>query len=88
MAFTSNTFLPMSSQANSDASRSFAYNTTDATAAVTGANYFDDAAATTGGLGLKTDDFIFCTSSDGTDIYQVAVSASGVVTLPLSVAFA
>lgn len=87
MAFTSNTFLPMSSQANSDASRSFAYNTTDATATVTGANYFDAAAVTTGGLGLKENDFIFCTASDGTNIYQVAVSASGVVTLPLSVAF-
>ncbi len=87
MAFTSSTFLPLSSQANSDASRVFVYNTGDNTATVGGANYFDAAASTTGGLGLKTDDFIMCTQSDGTDIYQASVSA-GVVTLALSVAFA
>jgi len=87
MAFTEGTFLPLSSQANSDASRVFVYNTADNTAAVTGANYFDPAGAVTGGLGLKTDDFILTTQSDGTDYYQVAVSATGVVTLPLSLAF-
>ncbi len=45
-------------------------------------------AAITGGLGLRTGDFIYVTQGDGTDIYQVAVSGAGVVTLPLSVAFA
>ena len=87
MAFTPATFLPLSSHANSDAASVFVYNTTDATATVVGANYFDDAGAITGGLGLKTDDLIVTTQSDGTDIYQVAVSAVGVVTLPLSLAF-
>lgn len=88
MAFSASTFLPLSSQANSDASSAYMYNTGDSTATVTGANYFDPAAVTTGGLGLKTDDFVFVTASDGTDVYQVAVDASGVVTLPLTVAFA
>ncbi len=88
MAFTATTFLPLSAQANSDASKMFVYNTADNTAAVTGANYFDAAGAITGGLGLKTDDYILTTQSDGTDLYQVAVSATGVVTLPISIAFA
>jgi hypothetical protein len=86
MAFSSSTFLPLSAQANSNASRAFVYNTGDNTATVGGANYFDAAADPAGGLGLKTDDYIFCTQSDGTDIYQASVSA-GVVTLALSVAF-
>ena len=85
MAFTPATFLPLSAQANSDASRMFVYNSADNTATVGGANYFDPAALT---LGLKTDDTILVTQSDGTDLYQVAVSGAGVVTLPLSVAFA
>ena len=87
MAFTSETFIPMSSMANSDAGRAFSYTTADNTA-TTGANYYDSAAAITGGLGLRTGDFIYVTQGDGTDIYQVAVSGAGVVTLPLSVAFA
>ena len=87
MAFTPATFLPTSAMANSDASRTFSYNTADNTAAVGGANYFNAAGAVTGGLGLLTGDFILCTQSDGTDIYQVAVSGAGVVTLPLSIAF-
>ncbi len=88
MAFTSETFIPMSSMANSDAGRAFSYTTADNTATTEGANYYDSAAAITGGLGLRTGDFIYVTQGDGTDIYQVAVSGAGVVTLPLSVAFA
>jgi len=86
MAFSASTFLPLSSQANSDASRVFVYNTADTTATVIAANYFDPAADPAGGLGLKTDDFIMCTQSDGTDIYQVSVSA-GVVSIALTNAF-
>ena len=84
MAFTPGTFLPLSSQANSNASRVFVYNTADNTAGVKTVNYFDPAAAT---LGLATDDVILVTQSDGTDIYQVAVSGTGVVTLPLELNF-
>ena len=87
MAFTPASYIPMSAQANSDSSRMISYTTADNTATVGGANYFDPAAATTGGLGLSTGDVILCTSSDGTDFYQVAVSGAGVVTLPLSLAF-
>ena len=86
MAFSASTFLPLSAQANSNASRMFVYNTADNTATVGGANYFDPAADT---LGLKTDDTILVTQSDGTDLYQVLVNAStGVVTLPLELNFA
>ena len=86
MAFTPATFLPLSAQANSDAGRMFVYNTADNTATVVGASYFDPAALT---LGLKTDDTILVTQSDGTDLYQVLVNAStGVVTLPLELNFA
>jgi len=87
MALDTSNFIPMSAQGNSNAPRSFSYETTDAIAVVEAANYFDDLAATTGGFGLQTNDFIFCTMSDGTKIYQVGVS-SGVVTLPIEVAFA
>lgn len=85
MAFTASTFVPLSAQANSNASRMFVYNTADNTAAVNGASYFDPAAST---LGLKTGDFILVTQSDGTDNYQVAVSGTGVVTLPLELNYA
>ncbi len=86
MAFSSSTFLPQSAQANSNASRAFSYNTGDNTATVGGANYFDSAADPAGVLGLKTYDYIFCSHRDGSDIYQLSVSA-GVVTLAVSVAF-
>ena len=85
MAFTPGTFLPLSSQANSDASRVFVYNTADSTATVGGASYFDPAAVN---LGLKTDDLIIVTQSDGTDIYQAIVSATDVVTWTLELNFA
>lgn len=85
MAFSASTFLPLSSQANSNASRVWVYNTGDNTATVNGSNYFDPAADT---LGLLDDDVILVTQSDGTDIYQVAVSGAGVVTLPLELNFA
>ena len=87
MALVLSDFIPMSAQGNSNAPRAFSYETTDAIATVEGANYFDDLAKTTGGYGLQTNDYVFCTMSDGTKIYQVSVSGSGVVTLPLSVEF-
>jgi len=87
MALTTDTFIPMSAQGNSNAPRSFSYETTDAIATVEGANYFDALAATTGGYGLQTNDFIFATMSDGTKIYQVSVTA-GVVAVASSLTFA
>ena len=85
MAFTPATFIPLSAQANSDSSRVFVYNTADATATVVTSGYFDPAALT---LGLKDDDFVFVTQSNGTDIYQIAVSGAGVATIGLTSAFA
>ena len=84
MAFTPDTFIPMSADANSNAPRTFTYKTADDTATTIASGYFDAAAAT---YGLKDEDYIFATQSDGTDIYQVDVTA-GVVTIALTVSFA
>ena len=88
MAFSASTFIPLSSMANSNASRVFSYTTADATATVVASGYFDDAADPAGGLGLTDDDVVLCTSSDGTDFYQIAVSGAGVATISLTAAFA
>ena len=85
MAFSATAFIPLSAQANSNSSRVFVYNTSDNTAAVVTNGYFDPAALT---LGLKDDDFVMVTQSDGTDIYQIAVSGAGVATIGLTNAFA
>lgn len=88
MAFTANTFIRLSAQANSDAAAVFVYRTSaDNLAATKAANYFDDAAATTGGLGLKDADCILVQASDGTSILEVGVAA-GVVTTALANDFA
>lgn len=87
MAFTANTFVPQSALANSDVPRIFSYRTSDNTATVTGANYFDAAADVAGGLGLRDADVILCQQSDGTDFYEVSVTA-GVVAITLTAAFA
>ena len=87
MAFTPNTFFRLAATANSDAPALFTYRTADNTAAVVGANYFDLAGAVTGGLGLKTLDLILVQQSDGTDFYEVTVTA-GVVAIVKTNAFA
>lgn len=87
MAFTANTFVPAGEMGNSNVARTFNYRTGDNTAAVVGANYFDAAAATSGGLGLKNADLIFCQQLDGSDYYEVTVVA-GVVAIVKTLAFA
>lgn len=87
MAFTPNTFIRLSAMANSNAAAMWSYRTGDNTAAVVGANYFDPAAATSGGYGLKDDDIILTQQSDGTDLYEVSVTA-GVVAIIKTNAFA
>ena len=88
MAFNADNFIPLSGMANSNAARMFSYRTTDTSATVIAAGYFNDAAKPTGGLGLKDADVILCQQSDGTDFYEVAVSGAGVVTIALTNAFA
>ena len=87
MAFTPDTFIRLSAVANSDAAAMWTYRTADNTATVVAANYFDLAAATPGGYGLKDDDIIMTQQSDGTDFYEVSVTA-GVVAIIKTNAFA
>ena len=76
MAFTASTFIPVSAMANSDAARIFSYeNTGDTLVTIKGANYFDDAASTTGGLGLTDGDVILVTGSNGTSFLKMTVTA-------------
>ncbi len=86
MAFSANTFIRLSAQANSDAAAVFVYRTADNEAAVTAANYFNPAAQVTGGLGLKNLDVILVQASDVTAFYEVTVTA-GVVAINLTSAF-
>ena len=80
MAFSASTFIPQSAMANSDASRIFSYDTGDTMATVKGANYFDDAASLTGGLGLTNGDVILATASDGTSFLRMVVTAGAATT--------
>lgn len=80
MAFTADTFIPNSSMANSDASRIFSYTSADTLATIKGANYFDNASAVTGGLGLTDGDVILATASDGVSFLAMSVTA-GAATL-------
>jgi len=76
MAFESENFLPLSSLANSNAPRQFSYSSdSDNLATVKGANYFDNAALTTGGLGLKDGDVIYVKASDASSFLDMAVAA-------------
>ena len=87
MAFTAETFIPNSSMANSDAPRIFSYATGDTLAAAKGANYFDAAASTTGGLGLKDQDVILVNASDGVSFLSMSVTA-GAATVGAATDFA
>jgi len=82
MAFESTNFIPQSAQANSNAPRVFSYTSdSDNLAAVKAASYFDDAAVTTGGLGLKDGDVIYVKASDASSFLDMAVSGAGVATV-------
>jgi len=87
MAFTADTFIPVSAMGNSNASRIFSYTSGDALAAIKGANYFDAAASPTGGLGLTDGDVVLATASDGTSFLQIDVTGT-VATTALSNDFA
>lgn len=87
MAFTASTFIPVSAMANSDAARMFSYQSVDTLATIKGANYFDDAASTTGGLGLTDGDVILVAALDGTSFLKMSVSA-GAATLAAANDFA
>jgi len=81
MSFSASEFIRLSAQANSDAAAVFVYRTAaDNLAATKAANYFDDAAASTGGLGLKNDDVILVQATDGTSFLEVDVTAGAVTT--------
>ncbi len=81
MAFTRNTFIPLSAMANSDSARVFSYtNTGDTLVAQKTSGYFDPAASLAGGLGLKDGDVILVRASSGSSFLRVAVSGAGVVT--------
>jgi hypothetical protein len=56
----------------------------DEIATIEGSGYFNGI----GNSGLKTGDLLFYSGTNGAKIAQVAVSAAGVVTLPLKVALA
>ena len=76
MDLTASTFIPVSAMANSDASRVFSYDSaSDTLVTIKGANYFDDAASTTGGLGLTDGDVILATGTNGTSFLKMSVSA-------------
>ena len=76
--FTPETFIPSSSMANSDAPRLFCYATADTLATAKGANYFDLAAALTGGLGLKDLDLVYVNAVDGVSFLSVSITAGAV----------
>lgn len=83
MAFSATEFLPLSSQANSNAPRHFTYTTPDSKATVVASGYFNAAADT---LGLKQGDVIWSVDANGgtetfTMIFVDAVSGAGVVTV-------
>ena len=70
MAFTEETFVPLSAQANSDAPRMMAYATADTIATVETASYFDGFFASSQ---TATGDVLLCVMSDGTKLYNLTV---------------
>ncbi|MDB4261405.1 hypothetical protein N9878_00920 [bacterium] len=83
MAFESSNFIPLSAMANSNAGRMFSYRVGgDTLATVKGVSYFDEAGSPTGGMGLKSGDFILVDASDAQSILFVGVApTTGVVTV-------
>lgn len=67
MALTTDSFVPLSAQANSDAPRMFSYGTADAVLTVEAANYFDNSIiAGQAAVG----DVLLAYMSDGTKLYN------------------
>jgi hypothetical protein len=70
MAFTQETFVPLSAQANSDAPRMMAYSTADNAAATETASYFDGFFAASQ---CATGDVLLAVMSDATKMYKLTV---------------
>lgn len=78
--FTPDTFLPLSSMANSNAPRHWTYTTADSKATVVASGYFDEVASV-----LNVGDLIWSVDANGgtqtfTLVFVDAISAAGVVT--------
>lgn len=80
MAFIPTDFFPSSAQANGHSMHSYS-TAADDLATVKGSGYFDVASATSGGWGLKDNDFILVTANDGVSFLQMAVDSSGVASV-------
>ena len=83
MAFSANTFLPLSAMANSNAPRHFTYRTFDSNATVAAPGYFDEAVAS---LGLRQADVVWSIDANGGSeafslVYINAIAGDGVVTV-------
>lgn len=90
MAYSANTFVPLSSMANSNSTRMFTYATADAKATIVASGYFDAAAANNG---LQQGDIIWSVSSNGgTETFEAifvdAITAGVVTTLSSSLTLA
>jgi hypothetical protein len=84
MALDKTKFDPTGSGSGGGAPKIMSYqSSTDNIATIEGANYFNGASGN-----MKTGDFLLYSGTDGAKLAQVAVSAAGVVTLPLKVALA
>lgn len=71
MALTTNSFLPLSSLANSNAPRMFSYGTADNAATVEGADYFDNYEIASQ---LNVGDVILAKMGDATKFYNVTTA--------------
>jgi hypothetical protein len=84
MALDKSKFDPNASGSKADAPKIATYqSSTDAIATIEGANYFNSIAGT-----MRSGDLLFYQGTNGAKWATVAVSAAGVVTLPLKAAFA
>ena len=85
MAFNPENFV--SNGARGNGSAIFNYNSADdALSAISASGYFD-AAAEPAGYGLQDGDYILARGSDGSAWLDIAVDASGIVSVNSSVAF-
>lgn len=80
MAFSATTFIPLSSQANSNAPRHYTYTTADSKATVVASGYFDAMYRQ-----LNVGDIVWSVDANGgtqtlTCVFIDAISAAGVVT--------
>lgn len=80
MAFSATTFIPLSSQANSNAPRHYTYTTADSKATVVASGYFDAMHRQ-----LNVGDIVWSVDANGgtqtlTCVFIDAISAAGVVT--------